>query len=129
MFLQASQHGTAAPSIAKLPIVKKKAGSKDAPRLKHSRKQTPGDSPTKRPFTSPKRSKEESLPRTRELKRLAELGDGGYVIGVDEAGRGPLAGPLSQALPVLPSAYAAMAAGPVVAAACIIPPDCAIAGA
>ena len=42
------------------------------------------------------------MERTEELALLAELGDGARVAGVDEVGRGPLAGPVLAAAVVLP---------------------------
>ena len=81
-----ASHATAEPSIAKVSkaIAKGKPGER-------ARRQEPSVSQTKLPSPKP-RKHEQSLPRTRELKCLAKLGAGGCVIGVDEAGRGPLAG-------------------------------------
>jgi ribonuclease HII len=42
------------------------------------------------------------MERMEELALLAELGDGARVAGVDEVGRGPLAGPVLAAAVVLP---------------------------
>lgn len=89
---------TAAESVVKGTKVKKTGSTKGvkAPKIAAAvkKKKEPANANPAPTTKDSKKHGADTLPRTRELELLQENNDISFVMGIDEAGRGPLAGPV-----------------------------------
>lgn len=92
-------------TAAKISAAKKSKAPKTAKKVKSTRTLTPRTSTKDTPATIVPPLPQECLPRSREQELLLEASHTQllYIMGIDEAGRGPLAGPVVAAAAIIPT--------------------------